>query len=534
MKKTDDVEEIKRLKMMYQSVKGARNAGSVDYNQRIILINSNGEYTPKKIGEFVDETIGIYGSRVETINGIQFEIAKVTEPWHAVSVTADGKTELKRVTKAVRHKYDGKLIKITTKRGSTVVTPNHSIFTIKNNRLSMIDAGALNKNIPIAHAENNYEKSTFQPSSSEKKGKLIDCFAIPSNKIEFVDASSEFVYDISVEENENFIDVNGGIVLHNTHGILAAPNVSGRQFNLWGACAITTKGQVILDDTLQMLKKKNIRVTYGDTDGLYLGCSRSLSKLADFAKSLGLKQARTNDVDWLTPPDEAIKAIMECNEKWQHELNYKEFELEPEYHDAMIFVKHKNYLIFDEKNGIVEMATKGNNFKGSDKANIARKALKEIMLNVLRDVSTWSDEDEARALVKDSIRNHTQKVVASLDFSKVDIDDLTLIQSVKPARSYKKNQDGGLSTFGKRAKALEQLLGEPISSRMKLRFVVTKKPLPGIQNPSKSGVKPIDFMYPVDKLSSKTEIDLEWYKAMIENYIQGAFGLSKIGETQQT
>ncbi|UCH71419.1 MAG: DNA polymerase elongation subunit (family B), partial [Thermoplasmatales archaeon] len=45
-----------------------------------------------------------------------------------------------------------------------------------------------------------------------------------------------------------------------THGILSAPTVSGRQFNLWGAAAITTKGQKILSDTLHYLKKRNIRV----------------------------------------------------------------------------------------------------------------------------------------------------------------------------------------------------------------------------------------------------------------------------------
>ena len=41
-------------------------------------------------------------------------------------------------------------------------------------------------------------------------------------------------------------------------------------------------------------------------------------------------------------------------------------------------------------------------------------------------------------------------------------------------------------------------------------------------------------MYPIDHLSNKMDIDLDWYKNMIENYIQGAFGLSKIGETEQT
>ena len=56
--------------------------------------------------------------------------------------------------------------------------------------------------------------------------------------------------------------------------------------------------------------------------------------------------------------------------------------------------------------------------------------------------------------------------------------------------------------------AFEKLLGQPIKNRVKLSYVVTKKPIPGIKNPSKSGVKPIDYMYPVDLLKNKNEIDL--------------------------
>ena len=318
-----------------------------------------------------------------------------------------------------------------------------------------------------------------------------------------------------------------------THGILAAPNVSGRQFNLWGACAITTKGQVILDDTLTMLQKKNIRVTYGDTDGIYLACSRSMAKIPSFASALGLKDIKDSDA-WLTSPEDAIAAIQECNVKWQEKLQYPSFELEPEFHDAMIFVKHKNYLIFDERNGMIQMNTKGNNFKGSDKANIARIALYDIMLQVLRENPRWTEEEAARESLRESIRRNTREIVSNLDFEHVDIADLTLIQSVKPSRQYKLNQDGSLSTFGKRAKALEELLGNRIKSRGKYRFVVTKKSLPGITNPSKSGVKPIDFMYPVDLLEDERQIDLDWYKEMIDNYIQGAFNLSRLGETEQT
>jgi hypothetical protein len=41
-------------------------------------------------------------------------------------------------------------------------------------------------------------------------------------------------------------------------------------------------------------------------------------------------------------------------------------------------------------------------------------------------------------------------------------------------------------------------------------------------------------MYPVDLLKDKNDIDLGWYKKMIENYIQGAFGLSDVSSTEQT
>jgi DNA polymerase elongation subunit (family B) len=318
-----------------------------------------------------------------------------------------------------------------------------------------------------------------------------------------------------------------------SHGIISAPAVSGRQFNLWGAAAITTKGQAILADTLNFLKDRNIRVVYGDTDGIYLGCSNSINNVPNFSKSLGLS-IDEGENKWLTEPKVALKSIEECNSKWQKELNYPDFELEPEIHDGMIFVKHKNYLIFDSKDGKIEMITKGNNFKGSDKANIARKILKKIMIEVLKENPTWKDENDARESVKNSIMNKTKEIVTKLDLTQVDIDDLTLVQSVQPAKRYKLNQDGSTSVFGKRSQALEKLIGQRIKSRIKLKFVVTKKPLPGITKPSKSGVKPIDYMYPVDFLKNKNEIDLDWYKKMIENYIQGAFGLSDIALTEQT
>jgi histone H3/H4 len=357
-----------------------------------------------------------------------------------------------------------------------------------------------------------------------KKKVLNDSFAIPPKKVELVDPTSEWVYDLSVEDNENFLDSEGCILLHNTHGILCAPTVASRQFNLWGAAYITTQGQKILGDTLKTLSANKIRVVYGDTDGIYVACSRSAHNLPSLAKTLGI-EATPLDKYWLTHPADALKIINECNEKWRERLNYPGFELESEAHDVMIFVKHKNYLIFDESNGQFSMATKGNNFKGSDKPNIARIALERIMKEVLKENLGWEDEAKAREAVRQSIKRITKGLISKLDLSALNLDDLTLVQSVQPSRRYKPNPNGSISVFGARAKALEQLIGVPIRIATKFKFVVTKKPLPGILHPTKSGVKPIDYMYPIELLKDRSEIDLRWYRELIENFIKGAFGL---------
>ncbi len=551
-------EELTRLRMMYQSLKGARNAGSVDYAQRIILQDDKGNIKNIAIGKFVDDAIDTFGSHNQEINGTVFEIAEIKDQWNAYSVNKNGTVELKKIKQAVRHKWTGKLMKVTTKSGSTTVTPNHSLFTIKDHQIIDLSAEEITRDTVIVHAEKitgfelgeklnpNEEKiinghlgyieqnnhSQTVQLYKKKKTSVGDCYAIPPKTIEWIEATSDYVYDISVEDNENFIGANGGIILHNTHGILSAPMVTGRQFNVWGGAAITTIGQMILSDTLRHLELQHIRVVYGDTDGIYLGCSKSMGNTKGLSQVLGVSVEK-DPSKWIAKPDTALQEIEECNQRWQRDLNYPQFELEPEMHEGMIFVKHKNYLIFDSKDDSFVMTTKGNNFKGSDKPNIARKALRKIMIDVLRENPEWTVESEARDAIRESIKRKTQEVIASLDLSDVDLDDLTLIQSVQPAKRYKLNQDGSMSTFGRRAQALEKLLGYPIRSRIKLKFVVTKHALPGIAKPSKSGIKPIDFMYPLELMKDTREIDLVWYKKMIENYVQGAFGLFDVHVTEQ-
>ena len=241
-------------------------------------------------------------------------------------------------------------------------------------------------------------------------------------------------------------------------------------------------------------------------------------------RALGAEEGESR---WIIEPEKVKKEIDYCNEKWRRALNYRDFELEVEEHEAMIFVKHKNYLIFDVEDGRVVMTTKGNNFRGSDKPQIARMVLRDIMIDVLRENLEWNDEEEAREKVKKSIMKVTLEKVKEMDIEKFDMDAFTLVQSVQPSSRYKPNPDGSPSVYGERAKALEKLMGN-LSVRRKFKFVVTKKPLPGVRNPTKSGIKPIHYMYPLELLENREEIDMEWYKEMIKNFVRGAFGLADL------
>ncbi len=337
-----------------------------------------------------------------------------------------------------------------------------------------------------------------------------------------------------------------------THGILVAVNVSCRQFNVWGGANITTIGQKVLHDTREDFEKQGIRVVYGDTDGIYLGCSKSVGNLPHLAAAVGA-DVEPDEAAWITLPDAAVAAVEEANRKWQKQLHYEDFELEAEQYDAMVFVVHKNYLKFKAKGDELVLETKGNNFKGSDKAPLAQKLLQPIMKQALHDVATWDEEDDARERMKSAIKRATKDTMADFKVHETPWNDLVLRQSVQPVRSYKPNPDGSLSTFAVRTVALEQLLGEPIKQGRKFKFVVCRDPLPlyhqpdvqadvkqrlaasgynlVVKRPRKSGIKPIEYMWPVEYVIEKgleKTVDWQWYKEMVENYVKGAFGFDSM------
>ncbi|MBI2654981.1 AAA family ATPase, partial [Candidatus Woesearchaeota archaeon] len=142
---------------------------------------------------------------------------------------AEGKVVLKEVSALIKHKFRGRLAKVTTAGGRTItVTDDHSLFTLTNNKIESVKTSDLKEGTSfIAVPDLFIESDTqFEEEITSEEGQIIlqvgknilgtyinwDCII----KIEYLNEKPEFVYDISVPGCENFIAGFGGIFAHNS------------------------------------------------------------------------------------------------------------------------------------------------------------------------------------------------------------------------------------------------------------------------------------------------------------------------------
>ena len=205
--------------------------------------------------------------------------------WTALGVTRSGMSVFRPIRQIVRHRYQGKLVRLRTRYGETVVTPNHSVFTIRDGRIEPVLAENMARGSLLAqvnrvptvetasaspqlaqlwgsyvsegHPLNDYavieeigeaygagprdnlavvaDRMMPQPmlsfrdregrtawkahpstSTRPEFGALEDSFTAEVTELEWVDPTEEFVYDLCVEDTNNFVDACGGVILHNT------------------------------------------------------------------------------------------------------------------------------------------------------------------------------------------------------------------------------------------------------------------------------------------------------------------------------
>jgi len=122
---------------------------SLDYNERLILLNPNKEIQVISIGEFFDLCNSKYGISSKNIRK-KVDYTDVESGWMALSSTDNGKIEWQPITMAIRQKTDRNVFKIKTPFGEIKTTESHSIFHINDNKIIPIEVKNLKKEY-IAH-----------------------------------------------------------------------------------------------------------------------------------------------------------------------------------------------------------------------------------------------------------------------------------------------------------------------------------------------------------------------------------------------
>ncbi len=116
-----------------------------------IRVNINGKNTEPKIGDLINKYMEKYENNVITThiteNGKESHILKIPENWNikvpGINYNTE-KVEYKRVTEFSRHPPNGKLVRIKTKSGKTVIaTMGHSFVTKRNGIVSTIRGNKL-------------------------------------------------------------------------------------------------------------------------------------------------------------------------------------------------------------------------------------------------------------------------------------------------------------------------------------------------------------------------------------------------------
>nr|5O9I_A Chain A, Transcription initiation factor IIB,Transcription initiation factor IIB [Methanocaldococcus vulcanius M7]5O9I_B Chain B, Transcription initiation factor IIB,Transcription initiation factor IIB [Methanocaldococcus vulcanius M7] len=190
---------------------------AVDYSEPII-IKEKGEIKVVKIGELIDEIIK--NSKNVRKDGI-LEIARCKDV-EVIAFDSNYKFKFMPVSEVSRHPVS-EMFEIVVEGNKKVrVTGSHSVFTVKDNEVVPIrvddlrvgDILVLAKELP-----NIEENRKLEPNIEEnrKLEKLInsDFIFLKIKKINKVEPTNGYAYDLTVPNAENFIAGFGGFVLHN-------------------------------------------------------------------------------------------------------------------------------------------------------------------------------------------------------------------------------------------------------------------------------------------------------------------------------
>jgi len=184
---------------------------SITPESKIVVIDKNKNINIVPIKEFVDQLIGDYINKVIIYKDTEvLDLLDVGKEFYTISVNPTTLlVEVKRITAISRHKINDKIVKIITKnRMSVRGTMDHSFLVLGDSGLIVKKGSELMVGDKIPVLTKNI--------SSLFKGELKNTISVEFDDIVSIQCEhfSGYVYDLSVEDNENFLANN--IFVHNS------------------------------------------------------------------------------------------------------------------------------------------------------------------------------------------------------------------------------------------------------------------------------------------------------------------------------
>ena len=168
---TNYAEALRQIGAAREEVPGRRGYPgymySVDGSRNVVVRDPQGRLRVIAISQLFHEISATAEVRTD---GVEERVD--TTGWRALGVTRGGKSEFRPLRQVLRHRYRGKLVRLRTRQGETVVTPNHSVFTIRGGRIEPVHAADMTAGSMLAHANRvpNVETTQVNPKLARLLG----------------------------------------------------------------------------------------------------------------------------------------------------------------------------------------------------------------------------------------------------------------------------------------------------------------------------------------------------------------------------
>ncbi len=281
------------------------------------------------------------------------------------------------------------------------------------------------------------------------------------SSVEYVKPMRPYVYDLSVEDAENFVAGFGWILAHNSYGVFGAEHFP--LYCLSVADSTAAIGRYAINETIEEAKSLGIEVIYGDTDSVFLS----------------------------QPREDQINDLLE----WSKNSLRMELEVDKQYRYVAFSTRKKNYFgVFQD--GSVDI--KGLTGKKRNTPVFLKKAFYDA-IDALSEVENQGDFKRA----KEKIKSIVQECYIKLKKRQFSLEDLSIsIMLGKPVKAYEKTTPQHV-----KAALLLAEKGQEVKPGDIIGFVKTSDSL---------GVKPVE-------LAKVQDVDTEKYTEYVKSTFEQVF-----------